>query len=108
MGDMVRYWIGFNKVSGIGPARLRALIKTFGDVESAWNASPEALGRAGMPSRVTPVHLVMLFGGDLLAQRPLSDCLWGMHSGCQVIDFNTRWQVIFGAMINSTINWPAQ
>lgn len=43
MGDQRLYWIGFNRVTGIGPARLQALLDAFGDVESAWNASPADL-----------------------------------------------------------------
>ncbi|MGD8752989.1 MAG: DNA-processing protein DprA, partial [Anaerolineales bacterium] len=41
--DNRRYWVGFNLVKGIGAVRLRALINAFGDVKSAWHASPEAL-----------------------------------------------------------------
>ena len=36
--DPLAYWIGFNKVRGIGPARLRALLDAFGSVEAAWLA----------------------------------------------------------------------
>jgi len=44
----VAYWLGFNRVKGIGPIRLRALIHHFGDVDRAWNASPAALRQAGI------------------------------------------------------------
>jgi DNA processing protein len=47
----IRYWVGFNKVSGIGAARLRALLDYFGDVETAWNASPHDLRQAGLDKR---------------------------------------------------------
>ena len=47
----VRYWIGFNKVSGIGAARLRALLDYFGDLETAWNAPVHDLRQAGLDSR---------------------------------------------------------
>jgi DNA processing protein len=40
-GDTKRFWVGFNRVYGIGPARLDILLRTFGDIETAWNA-PEA------------------------------------------------------------------
>ncbi len=43
MGDQRLYWIGFNRVIGIGPARLRALLDAFGDVASAWEALPADL-----------------------------------------------------------------
>lgn len=45
------YWIGFNKVRGIGPARLRALLDCFGSVESAWRAPVAELQRAGLDRR---------------------------------------------------------
>jgi DNA processing protein len=41
--DALRYWLGFNLVRGIGPVRLRALIDTFGDIESAWTATESSL-----------------------------------------------------------------
>ncbi len=50
---MLPYWIGFNHVKGIGPVRLKSLIKEFGDVERAWNASKVELEGCGIgPSAV--------------------------------------------------------
>ena len=49
--DSLAYWIGFNKVRGIGPARLRALLDAFGDVERAWHAPAEALAGVGLDRR---------------------------------------------------------
>ena len=46
------YWIGFNLVKGIGAVRFRNLLNTFGDAETAWNASVEALRAAGLSSRL--------------------------------------------------------
>jgi DNA processing protein len=46
-----RYWIGFNKVSGIGAARLQALLDYFGDLSTAWNASIHDLRQAGLDRR---------------------------------------------------------
>jgi DNA processing protein len=48
MGDKRRFWIGFNRVLGIGPARVQKLLNTFGDLELAWNASREDLRLAGL------------------------------------------------------------
>jgi DNA processing protein len=45
------YWIGFNKARGIGPARLRALLDTFGSVEKAWHAPADALREVGLDRR---------------------------------------------------------
>ncbi len=47
----LRYWVGFNKVRGIGPHRLRALLDHFGDLERAWHAPAEALREAGLDRR---------------------------------------------------------
>ena len=49
--DPLAYWVAFNRVRGIGPARLRALLDAFGTVEEAWNAPAEALRDAGVDRR---------------------------------------------------------
>lgn len=46
------YWVGFNLVKGIGAARLRLLLEAFGDVKTAWHASPSALRNAGLSSKL--------------------------------------------------------
>lgn len=48
MNDSRLYWIGFNLVKGIGAVRFRALLDAFGDVETAWRASPDDLRQAGL------------------------------------------------------------
>jgi len=48
---MLKYWIGFNRVPGIGSKRLRALIHAFGDVEAAWHASERELRDLGLDQR---------------------------------------------------------
>ncbi len=50
MSDL-RYWVGFNRVRGIGPLRLRALLDTYGSIERAWHASTEQLRSIGVDSR---------------------------------------------------------
>jgi len=50
-GNHLRYWIGFNKVSGIGAVRLRALLDHFGTIEAAWKASARDLHGAGLDER---------------------------------------------------------
>jgi DNA processing protein len=47
----VRYWVGFNKVPGIGAARLQALLDYFGDLETAWRAHSHDLQQAGLDRR---------------------------------------------------------
>ncbi|MGB8645711.1 MAG: DNA-processing protein DprA [Anaerolineae bacterium] len=51
MGSDLRYWIGFNLVSQIGPAKVERLIEYFGNLETAWNANPFDLVRAGLDKR---------------------------------------------------------
>ncbi len=51
MADPRRYWVGFNRVTGIGAVRLRALLDAFGDLETAWNASPAELQAVGLDQR---------------------------------------------------------
>ncbi len=52
MEDERRYWVGFNFAKGIGAVRFRALLKAFGDAQTAWNASPEALEAIGLSPKL--------------------------------------------------------
>lgn len=47
----VRYFIGFNRVSGIGPAKLQRLRDFFGALETAWRANAFELAQAGLDKR---------------------------------------------------------
>lgn len=49
--DNLRYWIGFSKVAGIGPARLRTLLDYYGDIATAWQADPGELRAIGLDKR---------------------------------------------------------
>jgi DNA processing protein len=49
--EALAYWIGFNRVRGIGPARLRALLDHFGGIETAWHAPTDALQEIGLDRR---------------------------------------------------------
>ena len=49
--DEVKYWIGFNIVRGIGPAKFQALLDHFGDLQSAWEATADELRAAGLDRR---------------------------------------------------------
>ena len=51
------YWIGFNKIRGIGSVRLKQLLDYFGSLEVAWNASYSALREAGLGEKVTRTFL---------------------------------------------------
>lgn len=46
-----KYWLGFNLVKGIGPAKVQALLSYFGDIESAWYAEPAQLEKIGIDRR---------------------------------------------------------
>jgi DNA processing protein len=43
-----KYWVGMNIVPAIGPAKVRALLDHFGDLETAWRADGAALKGAGL------------------------------------------------------------
>ncbi|MCL4459123.1 MAG: DNA-processing protein DprA [Chloroflexi bacterium] len=45
------YWVGFNLVPGIGPAKLQRLREYFGDLESAWLANASEMERSGLDAR---------------------------------------------------------
>ena len=49
--DNLRYWLGFNLVRGIGPVRMQMLLDVFGDVQSAWEASEQALREVKLDRR---------------------------------------------------------
>lgn len=49
--EQLKYWLGFNLVFGIGPARVRRLLDHFGNLATAWAASPGALMAAGLDRR---------------------------------------------------------
>ena len=46
--DDKKYWVGFNLIKGIGAVRVQALMRHFGDLESAWRGSPADLAGAGL------------------------------------------------------------
>lgn len=52
MDNPKAYWVGFNLVKGIGPARLRWLLDAFGDIGAAWQASQLELEEAGLGARL--------------------------------------------------------
>ncbi len=49
--DPLAYWIGFNRVRGIGPARLRTLLDAFGSIEAAWTVPGQRLQEMGLDRR---------------------------------------------------------
>ena len=49
--DDKKYWLGFNQVKGIGPARLQVLLNNFNSIERAWFATPAQLASTGVDAR---------------------------------------------------------
>jgi DNA processing protein len=47
----LKYWVGFNLVKGIGPAKLQALLDHFGDLAAAWQANVATLQAIGIDRR---------------------------------------------------------
>ena len=46
------YWVAFNHIKGIGAVRAGQLLKRFGTLEDAWNASRTDLIFAGLPEKL--------------------------------------------------------
>lgn len=46
-----QFWVGFNKVAGVGPVRVRQLLEHFGTLSSAWGADAAELAQAGLDQR---------------------------------------------------------
>lgn len=69
-----KYWIGFNHVAGIGPARLKMLAAFFPSLEAAWHADEHSLARAGLDQRTIASLVETRHKLDLDAiQRRLDD-----------------------------------
>lgn len=47
----LKYWLGFNYISGIGPAKVQALLGYYGSLERAWLATDEQLRDIGFDNR---------------------------------------------------------
>jgi DNA processing protein len=52
LNDPKLYWVGFNLVKGIGAVRTQMLLDAFGDLQTAWNASPADLRQAGLSRKL--------------------------------------------------------
>jgi len=49
--EALKYWLGFNLVKGIGPAKLRTLLDYFGSPAAAWHATESQLQAFGFDKR---------------------------------------------------------
>lgn len=68
MSEHLQYWVGFSRVPGIGPARLRALMDHFGDIRQAWGASAATLRAIGFDRRTIETFLALRGKLDLAAE----------------------------------------
>jgi DNA processing protein len=50
--DEVKYWVGFNRIAGIGAVRYQALVNRFGSLAKAWQAPRRDLREAGLEDRI--------------------------------------------------------
>jgi DNA processing protein len=62
------YWVAFNRVPGIGPTRLTALIEVCGTIEEAWRAPIQRLKEAGLDRRTLESLLAVRRTLDLEAE----------------------------------------
>ena len=46
-----KYWLGFNLVAGMGPAKIHSLLSYYGDIRSAWHADESQLKMLGIDRR---------------------------------------------------------
>lgn len=85
MEDWKQFWVGFNHVKGIGPARMRALLGRFGDAQSAWNASRRELEEAGL-------HPKIIDNLMLVKQSAIVDQVWAklVSSGIHLLTWEDQ------------------
>ncbi len=50
--DQRAYWVGFNKIKGIGAVRTKLLLDHFGNLETAWKADRQMLVSAGLSEKL--------------------------------------------------------
>jgi len=77
------FWIGFNKVKGIGSVRTKNLLDYFGKLSLAWEASSHDLRQAGLGPKTIDAFLQERKTIDLSAEWDRMMC-----SGIQVVTVN--------------------
>ena len=63
--EQIKYWVGFNMVQGIGPARFARLVQHFGGLKAAWRATSLELAAAGLDRRAIENTLAVRAQRDL-------------------------------------------
>ena len=68
MTEDLQYWVGFSRIPGIGPVRMRALLDHFGDIQAAWGASAATLRALGFNQRTVESFVGLRDKMDLTAE----------------------------------------
>jgi DNA processing protein len=92
------YYLGFNLVSGIGPARLDRLIAFFGSLEEAWQASTGDLMMAGLDGRTADALIDVRKRVDLEAEYQRIT-----RSGVRII---SRDDALYPSLLRELVNGP--
>ena len=85
MSDL-KYWLGFNLVKGIGPAKVQALLDYYGSLANAWGANEFELQKIGFDRRAIKTFLKTRQAVDLdvalerVQQAGVSLLTWEMES----------------------------
>jgi DNA processing protein len=80
-----KYWLGFNLVKGVGPAKVQALLNNFGDLRSAWNARETQLRKIGFDKRAIDSFLTTR------AELDLDQCLADVQAiGVSLLTWNSE------------------
>ena len=66
--DDIHYYLGFNLVNGVGPARLDRLVAYFGSLAEAWSAPAGDLALAGLDRRTIETLVNVRDKRDLVAE----------------------------------------
>lgn len=51
LNPQLKFWLGFNHVNGIGPAKVQALLGYYGNLQAAWQANTSDLRQIGFDQR---------------------------------------------------------
>ncbi len=80
-----KYWLGFNLVKGVGPAKVQALLNSFGDLRSAWGAREDQLRKLGFDKRAIDSFLTAR------AKLDLDQCLADVRAiGVSLLTWNSE------------------
>ncbi|OGO18243.1 MAG: DNA protecting protein DprA, partial [Chloroflexi bacterium RBG_16_48_8] len=85
MGEQMKYWVGFNKMPGIGPMRLKLMLESFENIEAAWHASPGVLSQIGLGPKIIEDFLQIRSELDLDAEMDRI-----LSSGYKVISWDSE------------------